>query len=318
MTWHTNPSELHMRVRIQSQLAANNMLLKAIPFASRPFNQNLEYRPRKEQILLQKLLNFVDAFYSTKDIRYDPNQPRVPAGNSTGGQWTSGGGSISGSPALGSPKPAVALSKPLTTEGPRNRTGQGRALFGGELLRQFVETDKLQSSHNGDADVSIDRYNWLLENAPDRIVPALHFIPHEYQEEQSPKRKATVVPLLKEQVEDACPLYGAVKTATNNAVQAAGPRSNFASAAEYGTRVHTILKDLLVADYAGRLIAERSFLKYFEELGLDDRYGETGVDYGLLGSLRLDVLERVANGVICVYDIKTGRSGLTPTDVRNR
>ncbi|EJN04086.1 hypothetical protein PMI41_01723 [Phyllobacterium sp. YR531] len=39
---------------------------------------------------------------------------------------------------------------------------------------------------------------------------------------------------------------------------------------------------------------------------------ENGVRYGLLGSLRLDVLEKVKDGVVCVYDLKTGKGGLTP------
>ena len=38
--------------------------------------------------------------------------------------------------------------------------------------------------------------------------------------------------------------------------------------------------------------------------------------YGLAGSLRLDFLEDVGNGVVCVYDVKTGKSGLTPARMR--
>jgi hypothetical protein len=34
--------------------------------------------------------------------------------------------------------------------------------------------------------------------------------------------------------------------------------------------------------------------------------------YGLLGSRRIDVLENPGNGTVCVYDIKTGESGLRP------
>jgi hypothetical protein len=33
--------------------------------------------------------------------------------------------------------------------------------------------------------------------------------------------------------------------------------------------------------------------------------------YGIKDSVRIDVLENVRNGTVCVYDIKTGRSGLT-------
>jgi hypothetical protein len=34
-------------------------------------------------------------------------------------------------------------------------------------------------------------------------------------------------------------------------------------------------------------------------------------DYGTLGSIRIDVHERAANNTACVYDIKTGKSGLS-------
>ena len=36
------------------------------------------------------------------------------------------------------------------------------------------------------------------------------------------------------------------------------------------------------------------------------------VNYGTKGSIRIDVLERTGPSRVCVYDIKTGRSGLSP------
>jgi hypothetical protein len=33
--------------------------------------------------------------------------------------------------------------------------------------------------------------------------------------------------------------------------------------------------------------------------------------YGKRGSVRIDVLENAGNGIVCVYDIKTGHSGLS-------
>jgi hypothetical protein len=33
--------------------------------------------------------------------------------------------------------------------------------------------------------------------------------------------------------------------------------------------------------------------------------------YGKLDSVRIDILENVGNGTVCVYDIKTGRSSLS-------
>ncbi|MEP7454688.1 hypothetical protein [Phyllobacterium sp. SB3] len=117
--------------------------------------------------------------------------------------------------------------------------------------------------------------------------------------------------MLREQVEGACPLYKAVQTQANLAAQAAGKPSDYRSAADYGTRVHKILKNNILHNYYGRLIPERSFLKYAQEIA-EQSYSKNGVRYGLPGSLRLDVLEKVKSGVICVYDLKTGKSGLTP------
>jgi hypothetical protein len=37
----------------------------------------------------------------------------------------------------------------------------------------------------------------------------------------------------------------------------------------------------------------------------DDRYSRRG-------SIRIDVLENVGDGTVCVYDIKTGEGGLAP------
>jgi hypothetical protein len=113
----------------------------------------------------------------------------------------------------------------------------------------------------------------------------------------------------------ACPLYDAVQTQANLAAKAAGKASGYPSAREYGTRVHTIMKENIISNYSGRLIPERSYLKYAQEIE-DDQYNGDGVRYGLAGSLRLDVLEDVGNGVICVYDLKTGKSGLTPARMR--
>jgi len=54
------------------------------------------------------------------ELRYSPSQPRVPAGQSEGGQWTRVGGSSRSSG--------------------RRRTSQGRIRFSGPLVRQNFDT----------------------------------------------------------------------------------------------------------------------------------------------------------------------------------
>jgi len=83
------------------------------------------------------------------------------------------------------------------------------------------------------------------------------------------------------------------------------------SASKFGTAVHTKVKRTIDAwnklppEEAKRLnpfdlLAEVSFIKGEQE------------NPGAKGSIRVDVMEKRSDGVVCVYDIKTGWSGLTP------
>ena len=83
------------------------------------------------------------------------------------------------------------------------------------------------------------------------------------------------------------------------------------SASRFGTAVHTYLKATIdrwndmPPEEAKKLNpfgfrAEISFIKGIEE------------SYGVKGTIRVDVLEQRYDGVVCVYDIKTGWSRLTP------
>ena len=83
------------------------------------------------------------------------------------------------------------------------------------------------------------------------------------------------------------------------------------AASKFGTAVHTIIKrtiegwNKLPPEEATKLNpfdfrAEISFIKGKQE------------GYGKKDSIRIDVLEQRDDSVVCVYDIKTGWSGLTP------
>jgi hypothetical protein len=48
-----------------------------------------------------------------RKANFNPNQPRVPAGNSDGGQWTDGGGQTGERIRLGEPQPRTRLAGPL-------------------------------------------------------------------------------------------------------------------------------------------------------------------------------------------------------------
>jgi hypothetical protein len=74
------------------------------------------------------------------------------------------------------------------------------------------------------------------------------------------------------------------------------------SAQQRGTAIHTHLRHQIQNLRNPNFRTEVSLLK-----GLED-----DARYGAKGSIRIDVLENVGNGTVCVYDIKTGRSGLSP------
>lgn len=63
--------------------------------------------------------------------------------------------------------------------------------------------------------------------------------------------------------------------------------------------MHTNLKRQIVELHDPNFRAEVSYVKNIEE------------NYGKKDSIRIDVLEKVGDGTVCVYDIKTGRRGLS-------
>ncbi|MFM9939071.1 MAG: hypothetical protein ACKVP7_06210 [Hyphomicrobiaceae bacterium] len=101
------------------------------------------------------------------------------------------------------------------------------------------------------------------------------------------------------ETEAFCPRLPDVQQRTDAAAAAVKARGDFRDAADYGTKVHTDLANQIRALGDPNYRAEISFLK-----GAEERYGAKG-------SFRIDVLENVGNGTVCVYDIKTGRRGLS-------
>lgn len=198
--------------------------------------------------------------------KYDPNQPRVPAGNPDGGQWTSAGGESGDSesfedlvqpvfapaPAVVGIQAALALFAALSALNSRN----SRAIF------EF-------NAHG------IDRG---VDGTPDFAASRL---------------------LTRDEVDSECPRLNEVQQRTDFVASRVN-RSDYARASEYGTAVHYNLKQQIEALRDPNLRAEISLLKSQDM----DRYGERG-------SIRVDVFKRVGNGTVCVYDIKTGKEGLS-------
>jgi hypothetical protein len=200
--------------------------------------------------------------------KYDPNQPRVPAGNSDGGQWTSIGGEGSDSESfenLVQPAFAPAVAPAIAAVEAALAVFAGLSALNSRDSRAIFEFNARSYDRDGD----------LSDFANSRL-------------------------LTRDQVDSECPRLNEVQQRTDYAAASVN-RADYARPSEYGTAVHYQLKQQIEALKDYNLIAEISLLKSQDI----DRYGERG-------SIRVDVFERVGNGTVCVYDIKTGRTGLTP------
>ncbi|MBA4223619.1 MAG: hypothetical protein C0458_23060 [Methylobacterium sp.] len=150
-------------------------------------------------------------------------------------------------------------------------------------------------------------FNWLsARNKLDGLQAVAGFNAGDYSPSADAINLSFVGQLREDEVDRACPRFQEVRSRTDAAVDTVGPRNNYRSAAEFGTAVHSNLKHQVENLGEPNFRAERSFLKsYYEGRGEQ-------VPYGSPNSLRIDVYEQRDNGIVCVYDIKTGKSGLSP------
>jgi len=227
--------------------------------------------------------------------KYNPSQPRVPSGNSDGGQWTSGGSSspTNGLDGLGAGLEAFAQLAFLQTLGPVVQGVRAIALGIEAVLTTFTAL----SARNG-----IDG------------TAAAIFRSAEFQPGVDPRAAVGWFAWLSpEQLERACPAQGLVQSMTDMAA-ARVDRDSY-TAQGYGTAVHWTLKNDIEALFNPNLRSEVSVLKTREETGAG--IGKNSdVNYGTRGSIRIDVLENAGNNTICVYDIKTGKSSLSVPRMR--
>jgi hypothetical protein len=103
----------------------------------------------------------------------------------------------------------------------------------------------------------------------------------------------------RDEVAQVCPRLEEVQQRTDRAAAEVNTLGGTLSPQQYGTAVHTHLKKQISRLQDSNFVAEESFIKEKNEI----RYGEKG-------SIRVDVLENVGDGTVCVYDIKTGKTTL--------
>jgi hypothetical protein len=184
-------------------------------------------------------------------FKYNPDQPRVPAGQSAGGQWTSGNGSGSS----GGPETDGGAS-------PHGHPGNGPQYAA-------LDTGTRTDAANAPVDeqygaVNVKRFDRTGNNFIDSTSVELSTI------------FASII--------------------------VANPRPPGMTPQQYGTFIHLMFKDAVIA---AQLIGISS-------VDVETTFPE-GQRYGSRGSIRTDVVLRDTDGaVIAIYDIKTGESGIEP------
>ena len=89
-------------------------------------------------------------------------------------------------------------------------------------------------------------------------------------------------------------------------------RGAYPNAAQYGTAVHKRIQETI----NGPTTVPRSPPRDPDFRAEASLLTSQNARYGRAGSVRIDVLENPGKGTVCVSDIKTGDSGLTPARMR--
>ena len=118
--------------------------------------------------------------------------------------------------------------------------------------------------------------------------------------------------LTQEQVAEVCEFLPDVQAQTNETATELLPQRAVLSATEWGNLVHWAIYNRF---RALKMAHPAAFANVFPEITIDknrlDSSARLGPKYGQAGTSRLDVLEKVSATTYCVYDVKTGTSGLS-------
>lgn len=314
---------------------------------------------------------------------FDPNQPRVPAGHSDGGQWTEAGGygppsrrevevDETGEEAWESVTNAYRADGTLAEQGVISRDGSrihsqfsldprmagwderhtvtlpdgqqitfensggtqtiygpdGQPISASTWTKNGLEPEAIvqpafapavvvgavvgAAAVRATVQAALVLGTWLASrNRPDGT--AVVSFPVTVYEPDADKRlhRIWVGRLTHEELENSCPKLPKVQEHTNAAADET-KRADYSTAAVYGTAVHSKLEEKIKGLGDKDLSTEVSYLKTLGETGEKPANVDDKVRRGQKGSIRIDVFENTRNETVCVYDIKTGKSGLYP------
>jgi len=238
---------------------------------------------------------------------YNPLQPRVPPGHREGGQWTDDGFTPL----------HLAFLRPRRVKPSDDKATADALAIASALLRYALLS--LWNGLNGQA--------------------VMKFRAREYRpsERRGKLYLDEVKWLTREEVKNVCKSLTLVQEYTNEAAKEVEERrksdASLNDQGRFGTAVHVRIKEMVEGTKVRtddpnlrkeppknwNFIAETSYLKWREEVfGTEEwvryeterkKYGRNDktVPYATRDSVRVDVLNNLGDGTVCVYDIKTGK-----------
>lgn len=311
---HRSPRNNSKDLDLQWQLHANDVLLKAARLASQDGRHDaLCQRVATEQrVLRAELLE-----YQHLCRKYDPDQPRAPAGTSGGGQWVSEGGSGS----------AVADKQPPKDQ--ETTTFQGIAAtassavheaqkIGGKIGRELPirklpligSAVTLLSALKEPAieypvEEALRLYNAIVAAGDPHTIAIVSARARQYVKGESEERLwASVLQADMETVKQYCPRYLDVQNIANDVAATMGPIAQYGSQQNYGNQFHLLAAGEVQKRWQGQLLPELFMMAPLA--GASDEYYKVGVGTRETDSIGLDVYERVDDETACIYDFKTG------------
>ncbi|MPZ37930.1 MAG: hypothetical protein GEU95_07670 [Rhizobiales bacterium] len=263
---------------------------------------------------------------------YDPTQPRVPAGNSDGGQWTDTGQGAGVQPANSSEEIAKEIARLMQDPDAPRHGREGMQAFGPGVPAGHPE--HRERTDTGSAITPYDRTEGeqpqLAQFSPNRPpvrpgpIGVLLSLFAALSARNTPTQRATfdfnareflrdplreldranVRQLNQREVENVCRKLDDVQRRTDRIASTVRADRPDSTAQQHGTAVHTRIAQEIneprKPDGSPKDPNYRAEVSYW-------KMEEDGV-YGRKDSIRIDVLENAGRGVVCVYDIKTGQS----------
>lgn len=232
--------------------------------------------------------------------RFDPQQPRIPAGHSDGGRWMRRGGSHA---------PLRERETKHPQELPHQAPfDQGGDLANGELpvvLAAAKATNRRPSAMDFVGAFQLSLYAEMsARNGPNRWT-IMSFRANQFGRTGVGIEHVDV--LDRNELEKWCPFVKEVQEFTNDAARKVKESGAHLSPQQFGTAVHTLVANRIRDMNHPDLRAEVSVLKTVEAGG-----NPKLARYGQKGSIRYDAFERMrSRDAVCIHDIKTGLSGLT-------